>query len=694
MQVERVSVSPGRVRPLIVALLCASLLPWVLALGQKTPPAPAPGDSRAAAYYNFAMGHLYAELAATNGYRGEYVNRAIEHYKQALKADPGASLLIEELTDLYMQAGRLRDAVLEAEEILKQNPDNLDARRMLGRIYARLMGETQRGRINEDMLRRATEQYRKITEKDDTDTDAWLMLGRLSKIAQNSLEAEKAYKRALELDPKNEYALSGLATVYSDLGDSKSALEYWRRLTEVDPSPATLRALANAHEQVRDYAGAAQALRQALELAPRDSQIKRDLADDLLLADKLDEALKLYQELAAADPKDAHLELRMSQIYRQKRDLKEARAAHERAGKLEPDNLDIQFNEVNLLEAEGKLPEAIARLRDILTSTEKKDYTAAERANRAILFERLALLYRASEQYGQAAESFAKVAELDPDLGGRAAAQIIETYRQAKEFSRAEQEAEAAALKHPDDRTLSLMRASVLADVGKSAQAVAELKRLFDGQDDREIHLALAQVYDKARDYAAVAKALEAVERLSDTPEEKETVHFMRGAMYEKMKQLPEAEAEFGKVLKINPDNASALNYLGYMLADRNLRLQEALQFIGRAVELEPNNGAFLDSLGWVEFRMGRLAEAENHLRLALQRISRDPVVHDHLGDVLFQQGQLREAIAQWERSLKEWDASSRAEQEPSEVAKIQKKLEGAKVRLARESVKPAPQGR
>jgi Flp pilus assembly protein TadD len=160
--------------------------------------------------------------------------------------------------------------------------------------------------------------------------------------------------------------------------------------------------------------------------------------------------------------------------------------------------------------------------------------------------------------------------------------------------------------------------------------------------------------------------------------------------MYEKQKKLQEAEAEFRKVLSANPDNASALNYLGYMLADRDLRLQEAHQLIARAVELEPQNGAFLDSLGWVKFRLGRLEEAETLLRQALQRVSRDPIVHDHLGDVYFQQGKLREAIGQWERSLKEWEASSRAEHEPVEVAKIQKKLEGAKVRLAKESSKAA----
>ena len=76
----------------------------------------------------------------------------------------------------------------------------------------------------------------------------------------------------------------------------------------------------------------------------------------------------------------------------------------------------------------------------------------------------------------------------------------------------------------------------------------------------------------------------------------------------------------------------------------------------------------------------------ETSLRRALERVSRDPTVRDHLGDVLAKKGQLKEAIGQWQLSLKEWEANAPSEKDPAEIAKISKKLEGARIRLAKES--------
>src|SRR5947209_1112632 len=135
----------------LVSLVCAGM-------AQTSPSSPRPQQrqtgttnapvDKAAAYYHFAMGRLYAELGQAEGSK-ETINKAIQHYQDALKADPTAGIIFEELTDLYIQTGQLQSAVSQAEDLLKQNPDNVEARRMLGRIYTRMIGNPQTGKIND-----------------------------------------------------------------------------------------------------------------------------------------------------------------------------------------------------------------------------------------------------------------------------------------------------------------------------------------------------------------------------------------------------------------------------------------------------------------------------------------------------------------------------------------------------------------
>jgi tetratricopeptide (TPR) repeat protein len=246
-------------------------------------------------------------------------------------------------------------------------------------------------------------------------------------------------------------------------------------------------------------------------------------------------------------------------------------------------------------------------------------------------------------------------------------------------------EAEAAIKKFPDERSFKVERATILADQGKIDEGAAALRALAKGDRDRDTQLALAQLYEKAKRYTDMGKALDDAEKLSSTDDDKQTIYFMRGAMYERMKKFDASEAEFRKVLAIAPDNAQALNYLGYMLADRDVRLDEAYQLIKKAIDQDPNNGAYLDSLGWVYFRQGKLNEAEGVLVRALDQMGvGDPTVHDHLGDVYFKEGKTREAIAQWQASVNEFHKSP-SEADPEELAKVTRKLDEARVRLAKE---------
>ena len=647
--------------------------------------APDSAVDRGAAYYNFAMAHMYAELAQQYGNRGEYLNKAIEHYRAAIKADPNSPFLSEELSDLYIQSGQIRSAVQEQEEHLKANPKDVNARRILGRIYSRMLGDPAQNRVNETMLKNALEQFTKIVELEPKDVDSWSMLGRLHQMGGNSVEAEKAYRKALEIDKDDEDALTGLAFVYGGLGDNKRSTELLERVVTKTPSMRTLMALAQGYEQMRDYKLAAETLRRAVQMSPGNTEVRKFFAQSLLASEQLDEALKEFEALAEEDPRDAQPLLQMSRIFRQQRKLKEAREASDKAKAIDPNNLDIRFNEISILDAEGNTASALASLKEMVGTTQKKSYSPGEKQNRLWLLERLGDMQRRAQQYTDAVATFRQIGDVDAEQGPRASAQVAETWRAAREYGKALDEVDSGLKKHAGDRMLKLIRANLLADTGKTDDAAKEIRSLLDGKNDRDLYMTLVQVYDKSKNYGEMTKALESAENLSLTDEDKEGVYFARGAMFEKQKKYDLSEAEFRKILRANPDNAGALNYLGYTFADRGVNLTEALQMIQKALEKDPGNGAYLDSLGWVLFKLDRLNEAEMQLKLAIEKVPTDPTVHDHLGDVYAKAGKLKEAVDQWQAALQQWKQNPPADYDSTEVAKVQKKLDGAKVRMARE---------
>ncbi len=256
----------------------------------------------------------------------------------------------------------------------------------------------------------------------------------------------------------------------------------------------------------------------------------------------------------------------------------------------------------------------------------------------------------------------------------------------AKNLAEARKEVDSLLNKNPKERVVVIEHASVMSDQGKTAEAVAELREP-DGDEsrDRDLLMLMAGFDEKGKKFAEEAKVLDEAEAMAANKQEKQQVQFARGAMFERQKNFDAAEAEFRKVLATDPDNAGALNYLGYMLADRDVRLEEAQKMIKRAVDLDPENYAYLDSLGWVYYRQNKLELAEDQLRRALEKMDTDPTIHDHLGDIYAKEGKIREAIAQWQASVKEYEMNPPADADPQYVVKVTKKLENARVRVAKE---------
>ncbi|MFT5082209.1 MAG: tetratricopeptide (TPR) repeat protein [Lentisphaeria bacterium] len=128
-------------------------------------------------------------------------------------------------------------------------------------------------------------------------------------------------------------------------------------------------------------------------------------------------------------------------------------------------------------------------------------------------------------------------------------------------------------------------------------------------------------------------------------------LYYARAMLYTQIDYISAAETDLKYVLELAPENAAALNALGYTLADRTDRYQEAHRFIEKAFTLTPNDPAVLDSMGWVSYRLGENEKALSFLKQAMAAMP-DPEIAAHLGEVLWITGNRQEAIAIWKKGL------------------------------------------
>src|SRR5579863_5341429 len=654
----------------------------------KTAPIATHKVDHAAAYYHYTLAHLYEEQVTAYG-RSELANKAMEEYRLAIDADPSSEFLTSGLAELYVKTGRIRDAVLQAQDIIKRDPNNLEAHKLLGRIYLRSLGDMPgSGNGSENVLKLAIEQYEQIVKIEPDNVDDHLLLGRLYRLNNDLQKAENELKVAVKLDPDSEEAVTTLALLYTDEGDTAHALQVLSAVPDTGRSAKLYAALGATYEQRKDYKSAIDAYKHAIQLDRDNLDAIRGLAENLLNDGQVDAALAQYKVIADANPEDAQTYLRISEIYRRQGKYDDALESLKKAQTMVPDALEVPYNIAVVYEAQGRYDEAAKPLQDLLKKTEKPEnsYSQADRNNRAIFIERLGMIYRDQENYQAAVDTFRRMIPLGDENARTGYQDVIDTYREAKQWAEATAAEKEAAQKMPNDRDLRMVLDAQLADSGDPEKPLADVRSFLKGTpEDRDVYLRLAIMNTRLKRWADAEEALNKAEHFSTKAEDKEYVYFLRGSTFEREKKYDAAEAEFKKILAANPQNAATLNYLGYMNADRGVELEESLNYIKQAVNLEPTNGAYLDSLGWAYFKLGKYDLAEETLNKASLRMGSDPTVQDHLGDLYQKTGRLKLAAAHWERAVEEWNKTVPAEQDGDLLASTQKKLDAAKVRLAKE---------
>ncbi|MDJ0779244.1 MAG: tetratricopeptide repeat protein [Gammaproteobacteria bacterium] len=197
--------------------------------------------------------------------------------------------------------------------------------------------------------------------------------------------------------------------------------------------------------------------------------------------------------------------------------------------------------------------------------------------------------------------------------------------------------------------------ADLLGYLGRTDEALEHLDAMLKGSQSTgslvRIYITKGELLRGARRYEA---AMEVFNTALDIVPGNSDLLYARALVAERLGRIDLLEADILQILRTEPDNAHALNALGFTLADQTDRYQEAYELLERAIEIMPDDPAIIDSWGWVHYRLGKYDEALRYLRRALSRLD-DPEIAAHLGEVLWVTGQQDEARDVWQRALKEF---------------------------------------
>jgi len=401
-----------------------------------------------------------------------------------------------------------------------------------------------------------------------------------------------------------------LNRLFSDQSDKHAVLSLVREVAK--PYPKTPEAhyavaLAAYGVGIDDSAAAKEArdeIAKALALRPSWERAVILKADIVSRESPLD-AIKSLETFVAANPDAKSAAGALAQRYVERKRYTEARALMQKLWDREPKSRDLEF--------------AVATI-----ALEMKDYPEASRL----------LTDLKSAGYGE------------PGVIDLYLAQIAE---ETKQWGKAIEHYQAVT--DGDRAWLAKLRIGAMyGKQGNLAKAKAWFASLNAVTRDQKVQLrqAEAQLMRDAGDDAGAYDIL--VQGLADNPDTPDLMYDL-AMVAEKLDRVDEAESKLKELIALRPDDAQALNALGYTLVDRTSRTDEGLAFIERAHKLSPTDPFILDSLGWAFYRLGRFDDAERYLQQALDGRP-DAEIAAHLGEVLWRKGEHAKALAVWKAQL------------------------------------------
>jgi tetratricopeptide (TPR) repeat protein len=624
-----------------------------------------PRERRAQAYAKLLEGQRYFEGVRTGSLTLESLRQAQAAFQQAAEIEPTLSEAHAALAEIYLILDDLKQAEQEGLAATHANPDSYGAHHNLARVYT-LQSRLAENSLDRPSADKAVAELREVVRIYPTDPEAWALLAEFYVATNREAEAIQALRKWATLPAASEFRFYQLVTHGRELSPAAANA----RLGEV---------LIHAGRSAEAIA----AIRRAIYIEPDNTRYIQLLGEALEAGGSADQSIiEEFRRIVAQQPQNAGAVQLLARAQARAGRVEDA-AATLRAGIAAAraddarSRLTLQVQLAETFADASRYDDAVAVYEGLLKEHDISDAPLASESQRSFAVAVLSSIIALRKQAGQADEALSAIERMRRLLGSSDPVADMQKGELLRSLGRREEALAAireARQRFPEEVGLLRLEAQTLAELGRADEALDLLRPRLEGDaNDYTEYLFMSSLLISAgRGAEAVEAARKALAFTSaDNPGPNTNALIMLSSAQERSGDVKGAETTLRQVLAKDPNNATALNNLGYFLAEHGERLQEAFDMTQRAVRAEPTNPSYLDSFGWAYYKLGKLKEAERYLSDAARRNPSSATIQEHLGDLFQRLGQSEKARTSWRKALS-------LAVEAADTARLKAKLNGA----------------
>jgi tetratricopeptide (TPR) repeat protein len=519
---------------------------------------------------------------------------------------------------IHTQKDEIPQAIESLEKAIEKNSNSSFLKRELIRLY-----------LKQDKGDKAFFLAQTLADQDPENVENLLILVQLIKTSDQEILLPRLLNQILALDSKNKETYLRLGKIHMENQNFKAASELFARMAEELPDYyVAYFYLGEAHLLMNNLDPSKEAFLKTIELEPElvEPRFKLiEIYEKQKIKGRQKLILEAYEKILEIEPENDRAILEVALFHYKNNQKKRASSLFEELGNEAKDNQRLVMVAVDTFIAEKRYKDAVIVFSQMIK---------ADPDNSNLNFF-TGMTYEAVEDKKTAVKHYLKVAPDHPQYK-KTLVSIAFLYREMGQTQKAIQILEQHHKKNPDDIDILSFLASFYEDQAQ---------------------------YDKAMDLLSNG--------LKKSPTN-ETLLFRLGAIQDKAGLKGLSIRTMETLIQMDPDNANALNYLGYTYADMGEKLDYALELISRALEQKPNDGYITDSMGWVHYQRQEYEKAVYYLEKAAQLSDFETIIADHLGDAYVKAGKPKMGLATYKQAL------ANAKKEDKElILKIKEKIKG-----------------